>query len=44
MHSAQIKAGLANLYNLKGDFDNAGKYARAAGEADKFNPNYGSLR
>lgn len=39
-HSAQIKAGLANLHNLKGDTQNAEKYAKAALEADKFNPHY----
>ncbi|MCL1972218.1 MAG: O-antigen ligase family protein [Endomicrobia bacterium] len=43
-HSAQIKAGLANLYNLKGDAENTAKYAEAAHEADKFNPHYGSIR
>ncbi|MCL2145544.1 MAG: O-antigen ligase family protein [Endomicrobia bacterium] len=41
VHSAQIKAGLANLYNLKGDNENAAKYAAAAREADKFNHHYG---
>ena len=40
-HSAQIKAELANLYNLKGDAENAAKYAEAAHKTDKFNPYYG---
>jgi O-antigen ligase len=44
VHSAQIKSGIANLYSLKGDLQNAEKYTEAARKFDKFNPNYGNMQ